>query len=187
MSQETDMRIQQNPRPLLPVARVHAGVHFGGGGVTPVVGTNEGLHIGEISMDSREFTPMDATGYRGLALFLLGAVGAWWMRLGRDFHWMMRNEGGTRILPPQIPEKQPKIWRFRQKTLKFWSIRVNIHTLLKRPLVPRSRRVNLCPAAPHPVRGTAFQCFSPCAFFVACPSHCPRWWAQSFAQGDCWV
>ena len=31
MSQETDMRIQHDPKPLLPVARVHAGVHWGGG------------------------------------------------------------------------------------------------------------------------------------------------------------
>ena len=28
VSQETDMRIRHEPRPLLPVARVHAGVHW---------------------------------------------------------------------------------------------------------------------------------------------------------------
>ena len=36
---------------------------------------------------------------RGLALFVLGAVWAWWMRLGRDFQWMMRNEAGQEIGP----------------------------------------------------------------------------------------
>ena len=39
---------------MLPVARVPAGVFWGGG--TPGVRTNEGVHKGEIGMNSREFT-----------------------------------------------------------------------------------------------------------------------------------
>ena len=33
---------------------------------------------------------------------------------------MMRNEAGGRILPPQIPQKGPKIWRFPPDNLKIW-------------------------------------------------------------------
>ena len=70
-----------------------------------------------------------------------GAVWAWWMLLGRDLHWMMRNEAGGRFLPPQTPRNEPRIWRFPLKTSKFGSIHVNIRAPFKRPLVPRSRRV----------------------------------------------
>ena len=76
-----------------------------------------------------------------LAPLVLGAVWAWWMLLGRDFHWMMRNEAGARILPHRIPQKEPKICCFPPKTSKFGSICANIHTPFKRPLIPRSRRV----------------------------------------------
>ena len=75
------------------------------------------------------------------APLVLGAVWARWMLLGRDLHWMMRNEAGGRILPPQIPQKEPKIWRFPPITTKFGLIHVNIRALFKRPLIPRSRRV----------------------------------------------
>ena len=65
-SQETDMRIQHDPRPLLRVARVQAGVHWGGGR-TPGVRTNERVHKGEIYMNSREFV---RTSYEICANFL---------------------------------------------------------------------------------------------------------------------
>ena len=64
------------------------------------------------------------------------------MLLGRGFHWMMPNEAGARILPPQIPQKEPKIWRFPPKTSTFGSIRVNVHAPFKRPFIPRSRRAH---------------------------------------------
>ena len=54
---------------------------------------------------------------------------------------MIHNETGARISPPQIPHKEPKIWRFPPKTSKFGSIQLNIHARFKRPLIPRSRRV----------------------------------------------
>ena len=51
---------------------------------------------GEIWMDLYEFMPMGRLqACRLLAPFILGAVWAWWMRLGRDFHWMMCNEFGA--------------------------------------------------------------------------------------------
>ena len=117
---------------MLPVARVHAGVL---GRDTPGVRTNEGVHKGEICMNSREFvrnsyeilanfvqihvkfTPMNRHRPAGFWHFSFWAP--WWMRLGRVFHWMMRNEARTRILPPQLPKKEPKIWRFPQKPSKF--------------------------------------------------------------------
>ena len=80
------MRIHHNPKPLLPVARVHAGLHWGGGG-TPGVRTNEWVDKCEICINSYEFMHMDRLqACRVLSVFLLGAVWAWWMRLGRDFH-----------------------------------------------------------------------------------------------------
>ena len=45
------MRIQHDPEPLLPLARVHAGVHWGGGG-TLGVRANEGVDKG---VNSYEF------------------------------------------------------------------------------------------------------------------------------------
>ena len=93
MSQETDVRIQHNPKPLLLVARVDAGVHWGGGG-TPGVSRNEGVEKGEICMNLQEirtkfvrirmkFVPIScefiriddygsATGLTGLATFRFG-------------------------------------------------------------------------------------------------------------------
>ena len=56
---------------------------------------------------------------------------------------MMRNEVGGRILPPQIPQKEPKIWRFPPKTSKLASIHVNIRALFKRPLTPLHESTNL--------------------------------------------
>ena len=105
MSQETGVSIQHDPKPLLPVARVHARVHGG-----PGVRANEGLDKGEIWMNSYKFArnsykfransyeymPMDRLqACRVLPLFVFGTVWAWWMRLGRDFHWMMDNEAGA--------------------------------------------------------------------------------------------
>ena len=132
------------------------------------VRTNQGVHTGnicvksreirtkfvrnlcEFRMNSREFTPMNRLqACRVMAPLVLGAVWACWMLLGRDLHWMMRNEAGGRILPPQIPQKEPKIWRFPPKTSKFGSIHVNIHATFKHPLIPRSRRV-------HTPRGVGF-------------------------------
>ena len=48
------MRIQHDPEPLLLVAGLHAGVHWGGGG-TPGVRANEGVGKDEICMNSDEF------------------------------------------------------------------------------------------------------------------------------------
>ena len=73
-------------------------VHWGG---APGVRTNEGVHKGEICMNSREvvrswcefctnareFTPMNRLqACRILTLFVLGAIWAWWKRLGWDIH-----------------------------------------------------------------------------------------------------
>ena len=52
MSQETDVSIQRNTEPLLPVFRVHARVHGGG---APAIRANEGLDKGEIWMNLYEF------------------------------------------------------------------------------------------------------------------------------------
>ena len=49
MSQETDVRRQHDPEPLLPVAGLHAGVHWGG------VRANEGVDKGEVCMNLYEF------------------------------------------------------------------------------------------------------------------------------------
>ena len=57
---------------------------------------------------------------RVLARLVLGAIWAWWMLLGRDFHWMMRNEAGARILTPQIPQKEPKNMAFSSENLEIW-------------------------------------------------------------------
>ena len=92
-------------------------------------------------------------GCRVLAPLVFGAVLAWWMLLGRHLHWMMRNEAGGRILPPQIPEKEPKIWRFPPKISIFGLIHVNIRARFKRPLIPRSRRV-------HTFFSCPFLCFT---------------------------
>ena len=48
--QGTDMRSSYEPRPLLPVTGVHAG------GLTRGVRTNQGVHSGNICVNSREFT-----------------------------------------------------------------------------------------------------------------------------------
>ena len=53
MSQETDVRILHDREPLLPMARVHAGVHGDGG--TPRDRPNEGLDKGDIWVKSHEF------------------------------------------------------------------------------------------------------------------------------------
>ena len=50
VSQEMDMRSPYKPRPLLPVTGVHAG------GPTRGVRTNQGVHTGNICVNSREFT-----------------------------------------------------------------------------------------------------------------------------------
>ena len=98
---------------MLPVARVPAGVHWGG--VPRVLGQMRGCtrvkfvrsHVNSREIRTKfvcEFTPMNRLqGCRVLAPLVSGAVWAWWMLLGRDLHWMMRNEVGGRILPPQIP------------------------------------------------------------------------------------
>ena len=54
---------------------------------------------------------------------------------------MIRNVVGVRILPPEVPEKQPKGWRFPQKTTKFGSIRANIRTPFKTPSYPPLTKV----------------------------------------------
>ena len=107
MSQETDMRIQHDPTPCLPVARVHAGVYWGGGGGTPCVRTSEGVDKGEICMNSCGFAQVRANFLRNLANSYLRIgyrlAGFWhflfWapfgMLLGRDCHWMMHNDGGA--------------------------------------------------------------------------------------------
>ena len=97
---------------------------------------------------------------RVLAALVLGAVWAWWMLLGQDLHWMMRNEAAARILPPQIPQKEPKLWCFPPKTSKFGSIRANIHAPFNRPLIPRSRRVQTHqqPHAPNRMASERSQC-----------------------------
>ena len=66
----------------------------------------------EFRTNSREFTPMNRLqACRVLAPLVLGAVWAWGMVLGRNFHRMMPNEAGGRILPPQIHHREPKIRR----------------------------------------------------------------------------
>ena len=101
----------------------------------------------EFRTNSREFTPMNRLqACRPLAPLVWGAVWAWWMLLGRDLHSMMRNEAGGTILPPQIPQKEPKIWHFPPKTSKFGSIHVNIRAPFKRPLIARSRTVHPLPS-----------------------------------------
>ena len=43
-----------------------------------------------------EFMPMDRLqACRVLPFFVLGAVWAWWMCLGREFYWMTGNEAGA--------------------------------------------------------------------------------------------
>ena len=100
------MRIQHNPKPLLLVARVHCTGAFTGGVCAPGVKTNEGVDKGEVCRNSSEFArrsyefraslskfmPMNwLQAGRDSPLFVLGALWAWWMRLGRHFHLMMRN------------------------------------------------------------------------------------------------
>ena len=110
------------------------------------VRTNEGMHTGNICVKSREYTcnwyeiganfiqnfcafrtnsrevtPLNRLqACRVLVPLVLGVVWAWWMLLGLDLHWMMRNEVDVRILPPQIPQKEPKIWRFPPENLEIW-------------------------------------------------------------------
>ena len=104
------------------------------GGRTSGVRTNEGVHKGEICVNSheftrnsyeirtnsRDFTPMNRLQpCKVLAPLVSGPVWAWWVLVGRDYHRMMRNDAWARILPPQIPHKEPRIWFFPPKTLKF--------------------------------------------------------------------
>ena len=77
------------------------------GGCTRGVRANKGVDKGEMWMNlyelapnsyeiranSYKFMPMDRLqACRVLPLFVLGAVWAWWMRLGRNFHSEMGNE-----------------------------------------------------------------------------------------------
>ena len=63
-------------------------------------------------MNSYKFMPMDRLqAYRVLPLFVLGAVWAWWMHLGRDLHWMMN-------FTPSNPSKATKNMSFSSKNLK---------------------------------------------------------------------
>ena len=106
MPQETDVRIENDQEPLLPVATVHAGVH---GVCPPGVRANEGVDKSEIWMDLHEFVQNSyeirmnsyefmptarLKAYWVLPLFVLGTVWPWWMLLGRDFHWLMGHETG---------------------------------------------------------------------------------------------
>ena len=75
MSQETDMRIQHNPKPLLPV---HVGVHWGGGGVTQGVRTNEGVHKREICMSSRQFVRLSNEILANSRLCIGYSLGGFW-------------------------------------------------------------------------------------------------------------
>ena len=75
--------------------------------------------FGEIGVNVKFTHPNSRINSRIFAPLVFGAVWAWWMLLGRDSHWMMRNEAGERILSPQIPQKDPIILRFPPKTSKF--------------------------------------------------------------------
>ena len=76
--------------------------------------------FGEIRVNVKFTHPTSRINSRVLAPLVLGAVWAWWMLSGRDLHWMMRNEAEGRILPPQIPHKDPIIWRYPSKTSNFF-------------------------------------------------------------------
>ena len=76
--------------------------------------------FGEIRVNVKFTHPNSRINSRILASLVLGAVWAWWMLLGRYLHWTMRNEAGGRILSPEIPQKDPIIWRFPPKNLKIW-------------------------------------------------------------------
>ena len=136
---------------VLPVAKVFARVHWGGGG-TRGVRTNEGVHKGEIYVNSGEFTPMNRLqACRVSAPFVLGTVWAWWMLLGRDFHRMMRNEAGARILTPQIPPKEPKIWLFSSENPEIWvNSRDNSRPIRTATYPPFTKGTPSVPSRPPP-------------------------------------
>ena len=76
----------------------------------------------EIRTNSYEFMPMDRRqACRVLPLFVLGAVWAWWMRLGRDFlsvgRWVMKL--GHEFYPLKSLKSNQKYGPFSQKTSKF--------------------------------------------------------------------
>ena len=82
---------------MLPVARPHAGVHWGGG--TPDVRTSEGVHKGEICMNSHEFVPnlceFDTNSCEFTPMNRLKACRSWhfsfWAPFGMaDWSWLMR-------------------------------------------------------------------------------------------------
>ena len=104
MPQEKDVRIKHEQGPLLPMVRVHAGVH---GARSPGVTAMVGVGKSEFQINLYQFVPTSyefGTNWyefmsmaslhacRVLPLFVLGAIWLWWVLLGRDFHWMMRNE-----------------------------------------------------------------------------------------------
>ena len=100
MPQEKNVRIEHEQGPLLPVVGVHAGVP---GAHSPGVRAKVGVAKSEIQINSYEFRTnfhefMSTTSpqaCRVLPLFVWGAVWPWWMLLGRDFRYMMRNEVGA--------------------------------------------------------------------------------------------
>ena len=53
----------------------------------------------EIRVNVKFTHPNSRINSRVLAPLVLGAVWAWWMLLGRDLHWMMRNEAGEEFYP----------------------------------------------------------------------------------------
>ena len=92
--------------------------------------------FGEIRVNVKFTHPNSRIHSRILAPLVLGAVCAWWMLLGRDLHWMMCNEAGRRIVFPQIPQKDPIIWRFPSKNLIIWVNSREIHAFIQTATYP---------------------------------------------------
>ena len=94
---------------MLPVTGVPTSVHWGG--ALPRV-------LGQMRCRREKFVRIhvnsrlgSATGLPGFGTYRFGRRSLR-MFLGRDFHWMMRNEARARILTPQIPQKEPKIQKY---------------------------------------------------------------------------
>ena len=44
-----------------------------------------------------------------LPFLMLGTIWPWWVQLGRDCGYTMRNQTRPQVLAPQLPQMQPKI------------------------------------------------------------------------------
>ena len=85
-----------------------------------MLGQIRGVHTGNMCVKSREFKRMNRLqACRVLAPLVRGPVWAWWMLLGRDFHWMMGNEAGGRMLPLKSLRRNQK-YGISPEKLKIW-------------------------------------------------------------------